>query len=184
MAKVMFSNRNCIGCGACARACSNNAIVMKDAGFGKRPFWTYHCENCMRCMGYCRKKAVEAGHSWAVVLYFITAVPVISLLWLWLHHSLNFYPVIRGYWTIEIVFMFNFLVYLVYFWAAVILSYGIFWYLLRFSFFNTLFTMTTLTHYYRRYHHPQTKLKHLISRKKGNRQPEFETGADSLPKGS
>ena len=184
MAKVMFSNRNCIGCGACARACPNNAIVMKDAGTRKRPFWTYHCENCMRCMGYCRKKAVEAGHSWAVALYFITAVPVISFLWVWLHQSLNFYPVIRGYWTIEIVYVFNFLVYLVYFWAAVILSYGIFWYLLRFSFFNTLFTMTTLTHYYRRYHHPQIKLKHLISRKKRNRQPEPKIAAGSLPKGS
>jgi hypothetical protein len=76
------------------------------------------------------------------------------------------------------------LVYLVYFWAAVILSYGIFWYLLRFSFFNTLFTMTTLTHYYRRYHHPQIKLKHLISRKKRNRQPEPKIAAGSLPKGS
>ena len=179
MAKVMFSNRNCIGCGMCARGCPNSAILMKGAGSNKRPFWTYHCENCMRCMGYCRKKAVEAGHSWAVALYFITAVPVISFLWVWLHQSLNFYPVIGGYWTIEMVYVFNFLVYMVYFWAAVILSYGIFWYLLRFSFFNTLFTMTTLTHYYRRYHQPQTRLNHLMSRKKRNQRPDHRYAVGS-----
>ena len=179
MAKVMFSNNNCIGCGMCAWLCPNNAILMKKAGSKKRPFWTYHCENCMRCMGYCRKKAVEAGHSWAVALYFITAIPVISFLWVWLHQSLNFYPVISGYWTIEMVYVFNSLVYLIYFWAAVILSYCLFWYLLRYSFFKTLFTMTTLTHYYRRYHHPQTRLNQLMSPKKRNQRPDHRDAAGS-----
>ena len=133
----------------------------------------------MRCMGYCRKKAVEAGHSWAVALYFITAIPVISFLWVWLHQSLNFYPAISGYWTTEMIDVFNFLVYMVYFWAAVILSYGIFWYLLRFSFFNTLFTVTTLTHYYRRYHQPQTRLSHLMSRKKRNQRSDHQEAVGS-----
>ena len=32
MAKVMFSNNNCVGCGMCARFCPNNAILMKDIG--------------------------------------------------------------------------------------------------------------------------------------------------------
>ena len=166
MAKVMFSNLNCVGCGMCAWLCPNNAILMKNAGSKKRPFWTYHCENCMRCMGYCRKKAVEAGHSWAVVLYFITAVPVISYLWTWLHETMQFYPVISGHWTIEMVYTFNFLIYIVYFLAAVFLAYRIFWYLIRFPVFNTFFSLTTLTHYYRRYHQPQTKIKNLAGKKR------------------
>jgi Pyruvate/2-oxoacid:ferredoxin oxidoreductase delta subunit len=165
MAKVMFSNMNCLGCGVCAWLCPNNAILMKKAGSKKRPFWTYHCENCMRCMGYCRKKAVEAGHSWAIVLYFITAVPVLSYLWVWLHQSLNFYPAITGNWTIEMVHVFNYMVYMGYFLVAVFLSYRIFWYMIRFPVFNSFFSLTTLTHYYRRYHQPQIAIKDLMSDK-------------------
>ena len=166
MAKVMFSNSRCVGCGMCAKFCPNSAILMKDTGAKKRPYWTYHCENCLRCMGYCKKKAVEAGHSWAVLLYFITSVPVISYVWAWLHETLNFFPVISGYWTIEVVYIFNSLLYVIYFLSAVFLSYWIFWYLIRFPVFNTFFSLTTPTHYYRRYHQPETRLKHLVSIKK------------------
>jgi len=161
MAKVMFSNNSCIGCGLCARFCPNHAIRMKDAGPKKRPYWTYHCENCLRCMGYCKKKAVEAGHSWAVLLYFITSVPIISYSWVWLHGTLNFYPVIGGYWTAEIIYIFNFSVYVVYFLSAVFLSYWIFWHLIQFPIVNKFFSLTTLTHYYRRYHQPETRLKDM-----------------------
>jgi Pyruvate/2-oxoacid:ferredoxin oxidoreductase delta subunit len=166
MAKVMFSSNKCVGCGMCARFCPNNAILMRDAGTKKRPYWTYHCENCLRCMGYCKKKAVEAGHSWAVLLYFITSVPVISYVWVWLHGALNFYPVINGYWTVEVVYIFNFSLYIVYFLSAVFLSYWIFWHLIQFPVFNKFFSLTTLTHYYRRYHEPETKLKHLVGNKR------------------
>jgi len=165
MAKVMFSNNLCVGCGMCARFCPNNAILMKNIGTKKRPYWTYHCENCLRCMGYCRKKAVEAGHSWAVLLYFITSVPVISYAWAWLHGTLNIYPVINGYWTAEVVYIFNFVLYIVYFLSAVFLSYWIFWHLVQFPFFNKFFSLTTLTHYYRRYHQPETRLKDMAGKK-------------------
>jgi Pyruvate/2-oxoacid:ferredoxin oxidoreductase delta subunit len=168
MAKVMFSNNKCVGCGMCARFCPNNAILMKDTGAKQRPYWTYHCENCLRCMGYCKKKAVEAGHSWAVLLYFIASVPVISYAWVWLHRTLNFYPVISGYWTIEVLYIFNFLLFAIYFLSAVFLSYWIFWNLIRFPVFNTLFSVTTLTHYYRRYHQPETRLIHLAGNKGKN----------------
>jgi len=168
MAKVMFSNNKCVGCGMCARFCPNNAILMKDIGTKKRPYWTYHCENCLRCMGYCRKRAVEAGHSWAVLLYFITSVPVISYAWAWLHGALNFYPVISGYWTAEIVYIFKVALYTAYFLSAVFLSYWIFWHLIQFPFFNKFFSLTTLTHYYRRYHQPQTRLKDMAGIKGKN----------------
>lgn len=169
MAKVMFSNHKCIGCGMCARLCPNQAIVMKYAGTKKRPYWTYHCENCMRCMGYCSKKAVEAGHSWAVMLYFIISVPVVSYVWMWLHAALDFYPVGYGYWPMEVAYIFGFLIYIFYFLPAVFLSYWIFWHLIQFPVFNKLFSITTLTHYYRRYHQPDTRLKNLAGSKGNNR---------------
>ena len=165
MAKVMFSNNNCVGCGMCARFCPNQAILMKDTGTKKRPYWTYHCENCLRCMGYCKKRAVEAGHSWAVLLYFITSVPVISFVWVWLHNTLGFYPVTSGYWPMDAVYVFNFSIYVIYFLAAVFFSYWLFWHLIRYPVFNSLFSLTTLTYYYRRYHQPETKLKQLANRK-------------------
>ena len=49
--------------------------------------------------------------------------------------------------------------------AALILSYLVFWYLIKIPVANTVFTYTTLTHYYRRYHQPETKLKHLAHKK-------------------
>ena len=184
MAKVMFSNNNCVGCGMCARFCPNKAILMKDAGAKKRPYWTHHCENCLRCMGYCRKKAVEAGHSWAVLLYFITSVPVISYVWVWLHETLNFFPDISGFWAISVVNIVQFLFFVIYFLSAVFLSYWIFWYLIRLPVFNTLFSLTTLTHYYRRYHQPQTRLQDLAAIKKRKSTPDRKTAGnkDALPR--
>ncbi len=159
MAKLMFSNNRCIGCGLCARFCPNNAILMKDIGKKKRPYWTYHCETCLRCMGYCKRKAVEAGHSWAVLLYFIVSVPVFTSLLAWLHGIFNVAPIIHGYWT-------NGLLNIIYFLPALFFSYWVFWYLIRLPVVNTIFTFTTFTHYYRRYHQPETKLKHMTSNKR------------------
>ena len=111
---------------------------------------------------------MEAGHSWAVVLYFITSVPVVAYVLTWLHETINLSPVISGHWGNEVLYIISFLVFITYFLSAVFLSYWIFWYLIRFPVFNTIFSLTTLTHYYRRYHQPDTKLKDLVSNKSKN----------------
>ena len=159
MAKTMFSNNRCVGCGMCARFCPNHAIAMMPAGKKMRPYWTYHCEVCLRCMGYCNKKAVEAGHSWAVLLYFIASVPVLSYL---LYRLGVIYYKILGlgdsffYVLIEFLDLF----------IALFISYWLFWNLIRIPFVNTMFTYTTLTRYYRRYHQPETRLKDMVSFRK------------------
>ena len=102
---------------------------------------------------------MEAGHSWAVLLYFIVSIPVFTTLLKWLHRIFNFVPAIRGYWineTLNIIYLL----------PALLFSYWVFWYLIRLPVVNTIFTFTTFTHYYRRYHQPETKLKHIVRKKK------------------
>ncbi len=160
MAKIMFSNHRCVGCGLCARFCPNQAIEMRSAGKKQRPFWTYHCEVCLRCMGYCNKRAVEAGHSWAVVLYFLASIPVLSYLLYRL--GVIYYKILGlgGSFFYELIYYLDLFI-------AIFISYWVFWNLISIPMVNKIFTFTTLTHYYRRYHQPETRLKQMAPHKKG-----------------
>lgn len=109
-------------------------------------------------MGYCNKKAVEAGHSWAILLYFLGTVPVISYLLYRLHGIYHKIPTLGYFFPYIAVYFIDFI-------AALILAYLVFWYLIKIPLVNAIFTYTTFTHYYRRYHQPETKLKHLAHKK-------------------
>lgn len=159
MAKIMFANNRCVSCGMCSKICPNHAIEMKNFLGIKRPYWTYHCENCMRCMGYCKKKAVEAGHSWAILQFFLLSTPVIAKIISWLTTTTDLSFEIKNYW---IMALFESLYYL----PALFLSYWIFWMLIRIPVVNTIFSVTTLTHYFKRFHEPKTRIKDLIKRKR------------------
>jgi len=155
MAKIMFSNNNCVSCGRCARFCPNHGIEMKS--FYKetlRPYWTYHCENCLRCMGYCKKKAIETGHSWAIILYFITSIPALTIFFQQLGTPFKLHASFDMYWIQALIDA-------IYFIPSLFISYFVFWYLNRIPIINHFFTFTTLTHYYRRFHEPDTRLKEL-----------------------
>lgn len=154
MAKLMFYNRSCNGCGICEKFCPNHGILMKPAGGQKRPFWTLHCETCLRCMGYCPQKAIEAGHSWAVILFYITSVPILGGLFLLLSDRFNILWPVQNTAVQE-------LLELLFFFPVLFISYRIFWNLNRIGIINRIFSLTTLTHYYRRYHDPETKIKQL-----------------------
>jgi ferredoxin len=162
MAKMMFSNNKCVGCGLCAKSCGNQAIKMIKVGSRKYPFWTYHCENCMRCMAYCNKKAVEAGHSLGVALWYITSVPVVLWASLWLREKIPALPQIENYWLQQLMTVFYVI-------PALMIAYRLIWYLLRIKPVNTFFTYTTLTRFYRRYHEPETRLKHMTLLAKKNK---------------
>jgi len=159
MGKLLFSDNRCIGCGLCAKFCPNQGVVMKKIGKTKRPFWTYHCEACLRCMGYCKKQAIEAGHSWGVLVYYITTIPIITFFLRKLNPFETFYSGIEGFWTSEMIKAIDVI-------PALLIAYWGFWLLLRIPVVNTLFSYTTLTRYLRRYHEPGTRLKKLKSHKK------------------
>ena len=73
--------------------------------------------------------------------------------------STGFFFEIKSYWTLILLEMVNFL-------PAIFLSYWIFWILIRIPVINTIFSVTTLTHYFKRFHEPETRLKDLVKGKK------------------
>jgi len=155
LAKLFFANNTCDGCGLCEKHCPVKAI--KTWGkIKRRPYWKYNCESCMKCAAICPHNAIEAGHSWGVILYLITTFPISIYLFSlfgadsksieqagnhWIGNGLNilcFYP-------------------------AIFLSYYFFSVLIRIPLLNYLFTHTTMTHlpFWGRYREPKTKLKDI-----------------------
>ncbi len=143
LSKLFFASANCTGCGECAAGCPVGAIRMW--GSPPRPYWKYGCESCMRCMAYCPVRAVQAGHSWAVALFYLTSVPVT------LYLSQRVAEPLRGllageagHWLVQVPYAL----------AATAAAYGLLTLLLRVPLINHLFTYTTLTRFWRRYHAP------------------------------
>jgi ferredoxin len=153
LAKLFFATDHCTGCGLCARHCPNGAIRMKGPENRRRPYWTFRCESCMRCMAYCPTRAVEASHLLAVGAYALAAlIPATAVLgWLIVRvPQLGFLGQVPA-WVTESI------------WPVGIvgLVYPLLHLLLRTRWLNRLFAVTTPTHYYRRYHEPNTSLKDL-----------------------
>jgi Pyruvate/2-oxoacid:ferredoxin oxidoreductase delta subunit len=153
LVKLFFASDLCNGCGLCAEHCPNGAIEMQGTGSRSRPYWTFRCESCMRCMGYCPKRAVEASHLFGVGAYLLAAViPTTTLLaWLAVRVPLLVFLSWTPEWVVESL---NAIL-------AIGLAYPVFHQLLRIRWINRFFTRATLTHYYRRYHEPETTLKDL-----------------------
>jgi len=151
LAKLFFASDQCTGCGLCARSCPKKAIKM--IGRKKpRPYWKFTCESCMRCMGYCPNRAIEASHLFAGILIILitTQLP---------YHFLNDLIVLlkldMGYHVFNTII--EYLCYL----FTLSFAYLLFSYLIRISIINKLFANITYTHYYRRYHEPDTELRDL-----------------------
>jgi len=155
LAKLFFANKDCDGCGICARYCPIEAIKMRGKK-NPKPFWTYTCESCMRCSAFCPQNAIEAGHSWGVILYFIAGVPVSLYLFSWLNGYVFGLENVEGHWLGDVI---N----LIYFYPAIFISYYIFNTLIRIPAINWIFTHTTMTHlsFWHRYREPNTTLKNI-----------------------
>lgn len=155
LAKLFFANPACDGCGICARYCPVHAITMTGAA-QQRPFWRYSCESCMRCSAVCPRRAVEAGHSWGVILYFLTSVPMGAYVLNLLADSVPVLP--EGGWirlALNMVWMF----------AAMFLAYRGFHKLMSIRAVNRLFTVSTLTHYWGRYREPEMDFHDVLPRR-------------------
>jgi ferredoxin len=153
LAKMMFSNTDCTGCGQCAAHCPFGAIRMQ--GTAKpRPYWTFSCESCLRCMAWCPNRAVESGHSLGVLLTAVSIWPV-PMLAAGAIATLAPLPAFANSLPVQL------LAWYVYALLALLVTYAVVALAIRVSLVNKLFTFTTLVHYYRRYHEPDTSLKDL-----------------------
>ncbi|NIM13207.1 MAG: (4Fe-4S)-binding protein [Candidatus Aminicenantes bacterium] len=160
LAKLFFANNNCNGCGVCTENCSFRAIKM----WGKKnpkPFWKYSCESCMRCSALCPQNAIEAGQSWGVILYFITAIPVSFYIFSALNVTIPGMANLKGSWIRTVLDI-------LYYYPAIFIPYYMFHFLIRIPVINWIFAHTTMTHYYfwGRYREPNTKLTHIDEKKK------------------
>jgi len=156
MAKVMFADTRCRGCGRCARDCPNQAIVMVGPK-PRTPFWTHHCEVCMRCVGYCRHHAASASHLWAAAVAYATswlgAALIQGVVTRLLGTKLDLPAAIWEVAAYALVF------------AALPLLYYVFFGLQRLRPLRVLFSYATLTRYWpRRYHEPETSARDLTGR--------------------
>lgn len=156
LAKLFFANSRCDGCGLCEKHCTVNAITMRGKD-KRRPYWKYNCESCMKCAALCPHNAIEAGHSWGVILYFITALPVSTYLFSLLGADPGNSEIIQTHWLGDVLNI-------IYFYPAIFVSYFVFYLLIRVPFLNYLFTHTTMTHlpFWGRYREPKTNLKDLL----------------------
>jgi Pyruvate/2-oxoacid:ferredoxin oxidoreductase delta subunit len=150
--KLFFASDRCTGCGICAEHCPDKAIRIQNSGSRRHPYWTSPCEGCGRCMVYCPNQAVEASHLLAMGSYLLAGTIPTTALLAWLAARI---PALAFLSRIDWA--------LISIWATVALNlvYPLFHFLLRIRWVNRLFTLTTPTHYYRRYHEPETMLKDL-----------------------
>ena len=148
--KLFYASDSCNGCGICAQNCAVGAVRMR--GRPPRPYWTFSCESCMRCTGYCPRGAVEASYPLAAAVMAFTSAPVTSWLLRWLFGRARLPRFHRGLpgW---LVYPYQLL--------TLFAGYALFDRLMRLPRVNRILTALTPTHYYRRYHEPGTRLREL-----------------------
>ena len=144
LAKTFFATKKCTGCAICAEHCPVGAIRIID----DRPYWSFYCESCMRCMNICPMQAIETSHSIAALMIaLMTSIPASVYLERFLASTglhitgAAFYSAERiTSWLLSMT-----IIYVVY-----LLAFA----LLRNPLVNRFFVYTSLTYYWARYKAP------------------------------
>ncbi|MCL2530262.1 MAG: EFR1 family ferrodoxin [Coriobacteriia bacterium] len=50
-------NETCDGCGICIKVCPTQNVLLKE----DRPHWLHHCVQCLACLQWCPKRAIDYG---------------------------------------------------------------------------------------------------------------------------
>jgi hypothetical protein len=104
-------------------------------------------------MGYCPTQAIEVSYLLGVGAYLAAAAVPATALWTWLAARVPAPALLGGVSRLVLETLLGILV--------LGLVYPLFHSLLSVPWINRLFTIATPTHYYRRYHEPDTTLRDL-----------------------
>lgn len=150
LAKLLVADDRCTSCGLCAKTCPFHAIRMLGRP-PRRPYWTYSCEGCMRCMNVCPEEAVQAWQPGLLLLVALSAsigVPVgilVTAVGFAQDTAVGRLAEQATSWVIML--------------AAWALGYGAVWLAARWTPVAWLLGRTTFTRLYRRYREPETDLR-------------------------
>ena len=146
LAKMFFADERCTSCGTCERSCPQGAVRLR--GGARRPYWTYDCQNCMRCMSKCPTEAVQGGQAWLLLYVFLTTVPVGALATKALLRAFGMTGrIARG--VVGLLTGYAWIA------SAVWCAYALLWLGLRVPGLRFMLSRATLTRAYRRYRGPE-----------------------------
>lgn len=123
---------------------------MPRQGAARRPYWTYDCQNCMRCMSICPTDAIQGSQAWLLFYIWLVALPVGALAAGALLGALG----VSNSAVAGIVQLVSSYVWIV---AAVWFAYGMLWLGLLVPGLRVVLSRATLTRRYRRYRGPGTR---------------------------
>ncbi|MGD2104624.1 MAG: EFR1 family ferrodoxin [Anaerolineae bacterium] len=157
LTKLFFASTRCTSCGSCATHCPGRAVEMRGDEDRLRPYWTLRCQSCMRCMAYCPVQAIEASQLLAIGVYLLSRLLPMTAALVWVASRFPTFSFLRHVpeWVVV--------------WTTGVVALAVFspllHRLLRERRLNRLFTHSTLTHLYPRYHEPLTTLEDLCRRR-------------------
>jgi Pyruvate/2-oxoacid:ferredoxin oxidoreductase delta subunit len=154
LAKTFIAGADCNNCRICEMKCPAQAIKIKN----NRPYWTFSCESCMRCINICPSKSIQASHS--LIMIFLTIFTIIPVS-LWIDWMIRKYSAIQGIKMLRhIDFIISWLISL----FVVYFLYLLLFYLMQLRWVNLFFEYTSLTKFWRRYMSPGVGAKDFIKK--------------------
>jgi|GEM_PF-86173 len=145
LAKMFFADERCTSCGLCAARCPHGAIRLQ--GRARRPYWTYSCQNCMRCMSICPTEAIQGGQGWLLFYVWLISLPGAALLSAAMLGALG----ISAGWGAGAIRLLSGYLWIV---ASVWLAYAVLWLGLFVPGLRSVLSRATFTRFYRRYRGP------------------------------
>lgn len=158
LAKMYTSASGCTSCALCERSCPVGAIKM----ISKRPYWTFDCESCMRCVNICPEKCIQTSHS--ILLLLVAVFSGLGVV-IHIHRVLDIDSIFNHIQSKALLYIVNFAFDWILFICSTFVIYAVVQLLIRILPFRLLFEYTSLSRYWRHYLAPGIKPKDLHPKK-------------------
>lgn len=142
LAKSFMASSDCNDCRICEEHCPVKAIKIHN----NRPFWSYNCESCMRCMNLCPKHSIQTAHLFVTLVIVLFSLLPVSIWLADLSQSMN--PGILS----NLLSFFGGFISWAFHISILFLIYRIGDYFIRYRVPNSIFYNTSLTKYWKRFY--------------------------------